>query len=67
MDRNDVVTAHISNTTSHISASCLLCGGPAPVPFLGTPAICDECKRKWNKLSKMIDAIEVLTEDVKYN
>ncbi len=64
MDGNSVVTAHISDMTSHMCMSCFLCGGSTSIPaHYNTPAICNECRRKWNKLCKMVDVIEELTKD----
>lgn len=51
---------HMGNIT--ISTQCILCGQPIELPALNSNyvGVCDECKRKWQKLTKMVDVIEDL-------
>lgn len=56
-DKNAVTIDLPTINKSHITTSCLLCGGPIPVfskYYEDVTRVCDKCKQKWAELDKLI-------------
>ena len=47
---------------TYLSTTCLLCGKSIPIPsiYSNISMVCNECKKKWEKMCKMLDVIEDL-------